>query len=76
MRFDVATFANLFCVVVVLKRTGANFMALLTVSTESAFTEAGNSVPTPIVFHGLAANFGLCVCVLLVTRCGVLGFNH
>ena len=43
-------------------------MALLTVSTELALTEAGNSVLTASVFHGLAANFGLCTCVLHVTR--------
>ena len=41
-------------------RTGPNFMALLTVSTESALTEAGNSVLTASVFHGLAAKFGTC----------------
>ena len=43
-------------------------MALLTVSTELALTEAGNSVLTASVFHGLAANFGFCACVLRVTR--------
>ena len=47
------------------KTSGPNFMALLTVSTES---EAGNSVLTASVFHGLAANFGFCACVLNVTR--------
>ena len=40
------------------QRPGSNFMALLTVSTESALTEAGNSVLTASVFHELAANFG------------------
>ena len=30
--------------------------------------ETGNSVLTPSVFHGLAANFGFCACVLPVTR--------
>ena len=40
---------------------GPNFMALLTVSTESALTDAGNSVLTASVFHGLAANLGFCV---------------
>ena len=43
-------------------------MALLTVSTESALAEAGNSVLTARVFHGLAANFGFCACILYVTR--------
>ena len=43
-------------------------MALLTVSTESALTEAGNSLLTASVFHGLAANLGFCACVLHVTR--------
>ena len=45
-----------------------NLMALLTVSTESALTEAGNSVLTASVFHGLVANFGFSACVLPVTR--------
>ena len=43
-------------------------MALLTVSIELALTEAGNFVLTASVFHGLAANFVFCVCVLHVTR--------
>ena len=43
-------------------------MALRTVSTESALKEAGNSVLTASVFHGLAANFGFCACVLNFTR--------
>ena len=43
-------------------------MALLTASTESALTEAGNSLLTASVFHGLAASFGFCACVLHVTR--------
>ena len=43
-------------------------MALLTVSTESALMEAGSSVLTASVFHGLAANFGFCASVLHVTR--------
>ena len=43
-------------------------MALLTVSTESALTEAGNSVLTASIVHGLAANLGFCVCVLHITR--------
>ena len=43
-------------------------MALLIVSTESALTEAGNSVLTASVFYGLAANVGFCACVLHVTR--------
>ena len=41
-------------------------MALLTVSAESALTEAGNYVLTASVFHELAANFGFCACVLRV----------
>ena len=52
----------------IMRVAGPNFMALLTVSTESALTEAGNSVLTASVFHGLAANFGFCACVLHVTR--------
>ena len=32
---------------------GPNFMALLTVSTESALKEAGNSVLTASIFYGL-----------------------
>ena len=40
--------------------SGPNFMALLTVSTESALTEAGNSLLTSSVFHELAGN----VCLL------------
>ena len=43
-------------------------MALLTVSTELAITEVGNSVLMARVFHQLAANFGFCACVLHVTR--------
>ena len=35
--------------------TVPNFMALLTVSTESALTEAGNSLLTSSLFHGLVA---------------------
>ena len=50
-------------------------MALLTVSTESALTEAGNSVLTASVFHGLVANFGFCACVLYVTRHSMLAGN-
>ena len=42
----------------ILKRTGPNFMALLTSSTESALMEAGNSVLTASVFLGLVANLG------------------
>ena len=47
---------------------GPNSMALLTVSTESALAEVGNSVLTASIFHGLAENFGFCACVLHVTR--------
>ena len=36
---------------------GPSFMALLTVSTESALTEAGNFVLTASVFHGIAGKF-------------------
>ena len=43
-------------------------MALLTVSTETALTKAGNSVLTASVFHGLAANLGFCMYVLHITR--------
>ncbi len=49
-------------------RPGPDFMALLTVSKESALTEAGNSTLTSSVFHGLAGNFCLCACELHVTR--------
>ena len=48
----------------IVTRTGPNFMALLTVSTESAHTEAGNSVLMASIFHGLAANLCFCACVL------------
>ena len=50
------------------KYTGLKFRALLTVSTESALTKAGNSVLMASEFHGLAVNFGFCACVLHVTR--------
>ena len=39
-------------------------MALLTVSTELALTEAGNSVLTAGIFHGFVENFGFSACVL------------
>ena len=42
-------------------------MTLLTVSIASMLTEAGISVLKASVLHGLAANFGFCVCVLHVT---------
>ena len=44
-------------------------VALLTVSKESALTEAGNSALacTSSVFHGFAGSFSLWVCVLHVT---------
>ena len=45
-----------------------NFMALLTVSKESALAEAGNSVLSSSVFSGLAGNFGLCACILHVAK--------
>ena len=51
---------------------GPHFMALLTVKTKLALTEAGNSVLTASVFHGLAANFCFCPCVLHVTRHSML----
>ena len=44
------------------------FMALLTVSTESALMVAGNYVLTASVVHRLAANFGFGACELGVTR--------
>ena len=47
-------------------------MAVLTVSTELALTEAWNFVLTASVFYGLAAYFGLCACVLHVTRYSTL----
>ena len=42
--------------------------ALLTISKESALVEVGNSALTSSVFDGLVGNFGLCACVLHVTR--------
>ena len=47
-------------------------MTLLTASTESALTEAWNSVLTASVFHGITANFGFCACILHVTRHSML----
>ena len=47
-------------------------MALLTVSTESALTEAGNYVLTASIFHGLEKNFGFCACVLHFSRHSML----
>jgi len=41
-------------------------------STKSALMEAGISVLTASVIHGLAANFGFCACVLDVTRHSML----
>ena len=49
-----------------------NIMALLTVGTESALTEAGNAVLTASVFHGLAASFDFCACELHVIRHSML----
>ena len=43
-------------------------MALLTVSKESVFVEAGNYALTSSVFYRLAGIFGLLACVLHVTR--------
>ncbi len=43
-------------------------MALLAKSKESTLTKVETSVLTSIVFQGLAGNFGLCACVLGVTR--------
>ena len=51
-------------------QSGPNFMALLTVSTELALTEAGNSMLTSSVFHSLTGNFG--AGVLHVTRHSML----
>ena len=53
-------------------RPGPNFMALLTVSKETALTEAGKSVLTASVFYRLAANCGVCACVFHVTRHSML----
>ena len=47
-------------------KSGPNFMALLTVSKESALTEAENVALTSSVFHLLVGNFRLCI--LHVTR--------
>ena len=41
--------------------TAQLYGSAFTVSIASALTEAGNSVRTASVFHGLAANFGFCV---------------
>ena len=43
-----------------LEHTGPNFTALLTVSRASALMEAGNSVLTASIFHGLALLGILC----------------
>ncbi len=51
-----------------LKQLEPNFMALLTVSKESALTEAGNSTLLSSVFHRLAGNFCLCARVHHVSR--------
>ena len=51
-------------------------MAQLTISRESALTEAGNSVLTSSVFYGLAAHVGLCACVLHVTTCRYSTLTH
>ena len=53
---------------VLIRGSGPNFMALLTVNTELALTDAGNSVLTASMFHRLAPNFGFCTCVIHVTR--------
>ena len=39
----------------------------LLIEAEIGVTEAGNYVLTASEFHGLAANFGVCACVLHVT---------
>ena len=49
-----------------------NFMALLTKSKETTLMEAGNSALTSSVFHGLAGNFGVCACVLHITKHAML----
>ena len=51
---------------------GPDCLALLTVSTESSLMEAGNYVLTASILHGLAANFGSCVCALHFTTEGIL----
>ena len=56
----------------VLLLSRAQFHVSATVSTESALTEAGNSVLLASVFHGLAANFGFCSHVLHITRYSTL----
>ena len=68
--FNVYCFNHGYNIVVILQfihcvfETKVHFMALPTVSTESARTEAGNSVLTASIFHELAANLGFCACVL------------
>ena len=47
-------------------KSGPYFMALLTVSKESVLVEAGNSVLTASVFHGLA---GICLVHVPTPRC-------
>ena len=42
-------------------------MTLLTLYKEAALAEAGNLALTSSIFHGLAASFGLCACVLQFT---------
>ena len=54
------------------KLTGLNFMAVLTVRTGSALKEAGNSVLFVKCILRVSWDFGLCACVLLVTRLSTL----
>ena len=49
-------------------KSGPNFMALLTVSTESPITKGGNSVLMASVSHELAANVCFWACVPHVTK--------
>ena len=53
-------------------QSGPSFMALLTVSTKSTLTKAGNSVRPASIFHGLAENICFCACLLNITRHSML----
>ena len=50
---------------------GPKFMALLTLSSESALTKAGNSTLTLSKFHGVAGN-AWCMCAFHFSRDSLL----
>ena len=43
-------------------------MALNTISKETVLAGAGNSALASSKFHGLEGNFGVCLCILHITR--------